>query len=553
MQVSKPLDPADVGDPDDPTQVDPSTETKNAQRIEVTINGGGDAAGAGGGQNQISLSAGGTERTVIDATSLSGTPSFTQARSRCGGPISLIVDTSGSIGAASMNSVISGLRSFIDEVSGTPLQVQVVPFADKSTVLVPTGNTSWHHYWDMLDPAAVSALKTALGTLVSSGSTNWEDAVFHTFYNKDGTTPSVLPITTVFFTDGVPNANRRYAPASTYTAANSAPTTPADKYIYPTRNQGDLTMEGFYRADHLASFNRSSSRFIGVLVGGAASASSEWVRSTKQLVYQAFYVYQVSATNADGTTTWTTVPRATYDAQTDGSKKRLLSVSATTYNGTASNSRSLRDVTKATYDTLASSNRRIIYGDTTMLPNSSVLAKLVAGGGNDSTATTGVRATTDDDGNYTNAATANMYVLPSWNQFAGALEAVALDQCGGTLTLQTKVGPAHATDPFTYQNTGLTTSSGVAIPSKLEVVTTTRQFVSGTFDFDTRDFLTVEIQPQNLSDLRAYAPVEWSCTAAGQPRTITTFSIPNSSWSGFRVKVAANEAVSCVHSVERVS
>ncbi len=65
----------------------------------VSINGGGDAAGAGGGINQISITAGGTVRTSIDANSVQGAPSFTEAFSRCGGPMTLVVDESGSIGS----------------------------------------------------------------------------------------------------------------------------------------------------------------------------------------------------------------------------------------------------------------------------------------------------------------------------------------------------------------------------------------------------------------------------------------------------------------------
>ena len=37
---------------------------KNANRVVVTINGGGDASGRGGGINQISITAGGTTRNI---------------------------------------------------------------------------------------------------------------------------------------------------------------------------------------------------------------------------------------------------------------------------------------------------------------------------------------------------------------------------------------------------------------------------------------------------------------------------------------------------------
>ena len=75
-------------------------DKKNANRVIVSINGGGDTNGAGGGINQVSITAGGTVRTDIDAKSSLGTPSFVEARSRCGGPMTLVVDESNSIGTS---------------------------------------------------------------------------------------------------------------------------------------------------------------------------------------------------------------------------------------------------------------------------------------------------------------------------------------------------------------------------------------------------------------------------------------------------------------------
>ncbi len=60
----------------------------------------------------------------------------------------------------------------------------------------------------------------------------------------------------------------------------------------------------------------------------------------------------------------------------------------------------------------------------------------------------------------TNERVANMFVEPNWTHVPAALKAVALGECGGTLTLQTKVGSTYAVDPFEYQNTAITDSSG---------------------------------------------------------------------------------------------
>ena len=146
-----------------------------------------------------------------------------------------------------------------------------------------------------------------------------------------------------------------------------------------------------------------------------------------------------------------------------------------------------------------------------------------------------------------------MYVTPDYTNFGLALQTIALSQCGGTLTLQTKVGTVAAADPFTYQKTAISDSTGKALVSDMTVVTTTKAFTSGTFDLNISDgtFRTVEIQPSNLSDLTGYTSGTWSCKAGVTARTFTSVPIPGSTWTGIRVKVATNEAVSCIQTVTR--
>ena len=122
--------------------------TKNANRVVVTINGGGDADGGGGGINQISLTAGGTTRSTLPKDSTRNAPTFTQTQSRCGGPLTLIIDDSGSIGSA-MDTVKNGVRQFIESLAGTPVQIQIVRFDNTASVL---GTTEWSKYFDMTVP-----------------------------------------------------------------------------------------------------------------------------------------------------------------------------------------------------------------------------------------------------------------------------------------------------------------------------------------------------------------------------------------------------------------
>jgi hypothetical protein len=252
-----------------------------------------------------------------------------------------------------------------------------------------------------------------------------------------------------------------------------------------------------------------------------SSLSNNWSAST-QTDYER---YNTDATSNDGwrtrqtsaSTSWTAVNEADYNA----------------YNTTDDQSDGWRSF-ETSYLIPSSVN------------NGMILRRLISGNDN------GVAALFQN-GQYVNASQADNYILPNWDQLDDALRAVALAECGGTLTVQTRVGSAAAGDPFTYQNTTITSSSGAAIESELRVVTTTPVFPSGTFDFDidSGTYVDVTLEPTNTSGLLAYVPGSWSCRAGSTPRAITTFPIAGTSWRGLRVRVAANEAVSCIQSVTR--
>ena len=165
-----------------------------------------------------------------------------------------------------------------------------------------------------------------------------------------------------------------------------------------------------------------------------------------------------------------------------------------------------------------------------------------------------------------NSILANMYVLPPANQggfaqLGPALKSVALGECGGTLTLQTRVNNGTTTtparDPFTYQNTAAWDSSNQPLTTGNKVKTTNQQNPSGTFDFAVPGgtTVTVEIRPQNYAELDSYTPQSWSCRAGITPLTnFTTFPILDENnqptgWSGIRVPVTANSAVACTLTV----
>ena len=145
------------------------------------------------------------------------------------------------------------------------------------------------------------------------------------------------------------------------------------------------------------------------------------------------------------------------------------------------------------------------------------------------------------NGVYTNAAQATYYELPNFTQFAGAMTSLALAECGGTVTLQTKVGTTNAADPFTYQSS-----------VDLTTATTSAQYRSGTFDYElsTGTAITVTISPMETSTLDAYNPVNWACKAGGANYAFTTSPIKTGSpWTKITLSVAPNTAVSCVLTV----
>ena len=277
MVVSLALDPGAIDDgstPSTTTPVDPTLKTKNGRRVTVTINGGGDMAGAGGGVDRITLSAGGTERkSDLSTTNLSDPPTFTSTRSRCGGNFGMIVDTSGSIGSTNMTSVNNGIRAFIDSFAGTPIKLQIVRFQSTATTLgLTAGNES--KYYDMLVDADVAALKTLVSTMTSTGGTNWEDGFVRMFRKSTGSVQDVLPNTLIFFTDGIPTTSRINSTSMPSVSRTAHP----DDAGFSTSVSGNFQQVAWNRTNRVArEFEPDLERFVGVYVGSDTTGSSTWL------------------------------------------------------------------------------------------------------------------------------------------------------------------------------------------------------------------------------------------------------------------------------------
>ncbi len=266
----------DVAAPNDPAAL---ALSDNARRIIVTIDGGGDSDGAGGGTNNVNLTAGGTTTSQIDADEFT-VPAFVRARSRCGGPVTLIVDDSGSIGGAVNTVVEPGVEAFIEAFRGTPTQVQVIKFSNQATAL---GSGSWHNYVDMTNDAAVNALKASVApSLVANGGTNWEEAFFHTLKDSNGDPAPVLPNRIVFFTDGVPTVNRAWSPNPWGLDFSNGPVIHynAGRYTspWPVSNGSAFHQESWDRADVILDDYRGID-LIFVGVGPGLDQPGQWIHN----------------------------------------------------------------------------------------------------------------------------------------------------------------------------------------------------------------------------------------------------------------------------------
>jgi hypothetical protein len=478
--------PLEVLASDPPTTVLPGSTL--AQRVIVNVNG---APGVDGvdRSSSVSFTAGGSSFGPLAPPTFSG-PTFLGANSGCGGPITLIVDESGSIGSSNMGKVRTGVRSFVDAFEGTPTRLQIITFDTKSATLGSVSG-SWNRFFDLSEPSDVELLMGPTGTsglvssLSSGGGTNWEDALHRAFYSENGQTYDQLgnpsaptPELVVFFTDGVPTFDRIGSGSYTGSTVKSdtssvGPSTIPSRFNYTTDGGSGsygnaFSPRGWYRADYILDQFRSHDppiRLIGVGVGDAFSQSTRVYRSGWP----------------GPTTSPYQIPNEAFvgDVLTGGDPSQYVASEAPGY---------LKQVWS-----LSSG-----WGDVSQ---------------------------------------ADLLVTSDWNQFGGALIAIALADCGGTLTVQTRDqanAPADAT--IIYQ-------------VGAETVTTTRIAKAGTFDIPLAGVASADVVllPQSL-DGTGYTAQAWECRAGGADLVVGTDYVliePGNPMAGIEVTVSANAAVSC--------
>jgi len=178
---------------------------------------------------------------------------------RCGGTVTVVLDTSSSIPTQSgATSLVNAALGFIDAFSGTPTYLRIVGFDVSAYSYYPT---TAGQYVNILNPSTdLTAMRTKvdnqdLATARWGSGTNWEDGLWQAFRTTSGTAFSQLPELVVFISDGEPNRNRTNTP-----------------------NDGDARFNttDLSRAVTAANYGRGTgARIVGILVGSDAITTNQ--------------------------------------------------------------------------------------------------------------------------------------------------------------------------------------------------------------------------------------------------------------------------------------
>jgi hypothetical protein len=330
-----------------------------------------------------------------------------------------------------------------------------------------------------------------------------------------------------------PYTNWETSTWNSYAAAN---TTSNESDGWRARTTGTSTTwtaitKGQFDASNATS--DGSDGFRSSLTEGG-SAVSEWQPTTKAL----YDAGNTSSAESDGwrtavtasNTSWTVVPKAEYDRSNTTSDsadgwRRVENYSATgPYDGYAPSTYSSDRPTREILEKLVAPEGVVpaVYN-----------AAANAYGYNDATGTW-KRDVRD----------VNFFASTNWSQFGPAVRDIALGECGGTVTIQTRneVTGSPVADTFTYSN------------AQLQTVETSAAYRSGTFDVAQPGGspATLAITPQNLSTLNAWRHVSWTCTSQGTTigaPDMTIGSADAAGWRGMSLVVRPNQAISCTQIV----
>ncbi|MCB0967832.1 MAG: prepilin-type N-terminal cleavage/methylation domain-containing protein [Ilumatobacter sp.] len=449
------------------------------------------------GTELLSFTGGGTERIDLQPAAIQP-PEFLQARSGCGGPITLIVDESGSLDDADVVEIKKGVRSFVSTFSGTPTQLQIIGFGKEARVL---GSSGWNNWYDLSEQSVVDGLLgsgSPINSLDNNGATNWEDAIYRALYTETGQTyqslgnPANPPAEMiVFFTDGMPTYHRDedQTGAETPEISDSAIPDHFDANNTTSSYYTQFDPKAWYRAAWL--LGQTSIDVIGVGVGTA---------------------FERSANLDVDTTLDDSIIRDDWDAPyqsgypSSGNYYRLLPAEV------------------ALGDLIAGNDISNYEGDST-----DRYIKVSYDGGWDAEA----------------VEEADLLTTTDFSQFGGALESIALAECGGTLTVQTRL----RSDTSPLKKTVGYEASGEHLP--LTESQTSSVNKTAAFDISTEGGASIDIllKPRTL-DGTGYRADGWTCRSKNveitDPSKMSIHDAGEGPAGGIDLNVAANEAVACV-------
>jgi hypothetical protein len=460
------------------------------RRVTVLINGEN-------GIDVLSFAGGGAERVDLEAAAIQR-PQFLLARSGCGGPISLIVDESGSLTNSDAAEVRLGVKSFVETFAGTPTQLQIIGFNTDARVL--GAGTSWNHWYDLSEQSIVDMLlggSSPIDGLDNNSATNWEDAIYRAFYTETGLTyeaagnPAFPPAElVVFFTDGMPTYDRTIRRTG---AENPGVAEVPPRFDYRHTTVSHFTQfspRSWYRASWL--LQQTATRVIGVGVGTAFGRSADLDRDTE-------------------------LPDSIID-----------------------------DAWSAPYNYSGSGSG---YSHPRELPAEVALGDLIAGNdvSNFSGTTTDRYVKVSYNGGWDPEAVKDADILATtdFSQFGAALESIALAECGGTLTVQTRKlsGGEPLTSTVTYEVTG---ADRPLIESSTSAVSKTAVFDISAAGGASTDIL---LKPRTL-DGSGFTADHWTCRSRNveitDPDKVAEANPAVGAVEGIELSVEANEAVSCI-------
>lgn len=457
-------------------------DAKQALQVVVKVMDESPGAGPPGEPKAVTFTVGSADRKTVTPDSPGDDLTFGEPPSRCSGTIGVIVDTSASIDTQ-LPTVKKGVADMLNAFRGTPVRIQLVNFGGRAYTSSPDG--TWPYWWDMMDQAQVNTLigSDARGGLVNdfflTGGTNWEDALFRIFKTKNNTAQTVKPDRIVFFTDGEPYGHMALRDVNSSTG-DVLPYDPLDE---PFMYSGDApSLEP--RLDYDKSI-----RMLGF--HRAARLLDQFDSDTKVVMVGV-------GPMINNNIPWV-INEGGYHMS--GSTK-VFSPPYTAYQR--------KDVTYKGAEVL-----RMLLQET----NNPVVEPRV-------------RA----DGSYDTSVDATFYPVPDFAKMGAALRAVAIGQCGGTLTMQTRKQGALYDKQITYTSTQTT-----------KTVTTNATKPNGTFDYDLGGSgKEVVITPEPSPAARASEqPGQWKCMSGSTSFVPTKVNLPNTVWDAVKMTITPAGAISC--------